>query len=93
MSKVINEIEREQLKTDVPAFSPGDTVVVQVRVKERSARTPGVGCSGYVGRRGDILKRAPEVAKKAMPSVGIGKEEIGPFVPIIIPGANSRDLV
>jgi large subunit ribosomal protein L19 len=34
MSKLINEIEREQLKTDVPAFAPGDTVVVQVRVKE-----------------------------------------------------------
>ena len=34
MSKVINELEREQLKSDVPDFSPGDTVVVQVRVKE-----------------------------------------------------------
>ena len=34
MSKVIDEIEQEQLKTDVPHFSPGDTVVVQVRVKE-----------------------------------------------------------
>ncbi len=34
MSKLINEIEREQLKSDVPAFSPGDTVIVQVRVKE-----------------------------------------------------------
>jgi large subunit ribosomal protein L19 len=34
MSKVIDEIEREQLKDDVPEFSPGDTVVVQVRVKE-----------------------------------------------------------
>jgi large subunit ribosomal protein L19 len=34
MSKLINDIEREQLKSDVPDFSPGDTVVVQVRVKE-----------------------------------------------------------
>ena len=34
MSKLINDIEREQLKTDVPAFAPGDTVAVQVRVKE-----------------------------------------------------------
>lgn len=34
MSKVISELEQEQLKTDVPEFSPGDTVVVQVRVKE-----------------------------------------------------------
>jgi len=34
MSKLINDIEQEQLKPDVPDFSPGDTVVVQVRVKE-----------------------------------------------------------
>ncbi|MCC5826595.1 MULTISPECIES: 50S ribosomal protein L19 [Alkalimonas] len=38
MSKVsqniIKQLEDEQLKQDVPAFAPGDTVVVQVRVKE-----------------------------------------------------------
>ena len=34
MANVIDEIEREQLKSDVPAFAPGDTVIVQVRVKE-----------------------------------------------------------
>jgi len=34
MSKVIDELEKEQMKQDVPDFSPGDTVVVQVRVKE-----------------------------------------------------------
>ena len=31
---IIKKIEQEQLKTDVPAFGPGDTVVVKVRVKE-----------------------------------------------------------
>ena len=34
MSKLIDQIEAEQLKQDIPDFSPGDTVVVQVRVKE-----------------------------------------------------------
>ena len=34
MSRIIEELEQEQLKPDVPHFSPGDTVVVQVRVKE-----------------------------------------------------------
>lgn len=34
MANVIDEIEREQLKTDIPDFGPGDTVVVQVRVTE-----------------------------------------------------------
>lgn len=31
---IIKQLEDEQLKTDVPAFAPGDTVIVQVRVKE-----------------------------------------------------------
>ena len=34
MSRVIDQIEREQMKQDVPEFAPGDTVVVQVRVTE-----------------------------------------------------------
>ena len=34
MSKIISELEKEQLKSDIPDFSPGDTVIVQVRVKE-----------------------------------------------------------
>ncbi len=34
MSHIIQELESEQLKTDIPGFSPGDSVRVQVRVKE-----------------------------------------------------------
>jgi len=34
MSNIIAELEAEQLREDIPDFSPGDTVVVQVRVKE-----------------------------------------------------------
>jgi len=34
MSKIIQQIEMEQLKKDVPEFRTGDTVVVQVEVKE-----------------------------------------------------------
>jgi len=33
-NKIIQELDNEQLKTDLPEFSPGDTVVVQVKVKE-----------------------------------------------------------
>ena len=32
-NKIIQELEAEQLKQDVPEFSPGDTVVLQVKVK------------------------------------------------------------
>ena len=36
MSDIIAQLDAESMKPDVPAFSPGDTVVVQVRVKEGS---------------------------------------------------------
>ena len=34
MSNIIKQLEDEQLKQDLPTFAPGDTVVVQVKVKE-----------------------------------------------------------
>ncbi|HET7176110.1 MAG TPA: 50S ribosomal protein L19, partial [Gammaproteobacteria bacterium] len=33
MNKIIQEVENAQLK-QIPAFEPGDTVVVQVKVKD-----------------------------------------------------------
>ena len=32
MNKIIEELEREQMKTKVPDFAPGDTVTVKVKV-------------------------------------------------------------
>jgi len=34
MSNIIQQLEAEQMNKDVPSFGPGDTVVVQVKVKE-----------------------------------------------------------
>jgi len=34
MSKIIEAIEQEQMGKEIPEFSPGDTIVVQVKVKE-----------------------------------------------------------
>ncbi|MBT8140850.1 MAG: 50S ribosomal protein L19 [Gammaproteobacteria bacterium] len=34
MSNIIEKLENEQLRTDLPEFNPGDTVVVDVRVVE-----------------------------------------------------------
>tara|TARA_B100001179_G_C18501108_1_gene364325 strand:+ start:371 stop:715 length:345 start_codon:yes stop_codon:yes gene_type:complete len=34
MSKIIDSIEQEQLKQDLPDFGAGDTVLVQVRIRE-----------------------------------------------------------
>ena len=33
---LIQEIEKAQLKTDIPAFGAGDTLTIQVKVKEGS---------------------------------------------------------
>ena len=34
MSNIIAQLEAEQLRTDIPVFAAGDTVLVQVKVKE-----------------------------------------------------------
>ncbi len=34
MSIIIKALEQEQMKQDLPQFAPGDTVVVQVKVKK-----------------------------------------------------------
>ncbi len=34
MSNIIEQLEAEQMTREVPDFAPGDTVVVQVKVKE-----------------------------------------------------------
>jgi large subunit ribosomal protein L19 len=34
MSNIIEELDKEQMQREIPDFSPGDTVVVQVKVKE-----------------------------------------------------------
>jgi large subunit ribosomal protein L19 len=34
MSKIIDAIEKEQMEKDIPEFAPGDSVIVQVKVKE-----------------------------------------------------------
>ena len=35
-NKIIEELENEQARSDIPEFRPGDTVSVQVRVREGS---------------------------------------------------------
>lgn len=34
MSTIIQQLEAEQMKQDIPSFGPGDTVIVDVKVKE-----------------------------------------------------------
>ena len=73
MSKIIEELENAQLKKDVPEFSPGDTVVVQVRVvegtRERLQAFEGV----VIAKRNRGLNSAFTVRKI---SHGVGVERV-----------------
>ncbi|MDM8561639.1 50S ribosomal protein L19 [Candidatus Parabeggiatoa sp. HSG14] len=34
MTNIIAELEKEQMTKEIPPFSPGDTIVVQIKIKE-----------------------------------------------------------
>jgi large subunit ribosomal protein L19 len=63
MSKIIAQLEAEQLKSDVPAFSPGDTVVVQVRVKEGTRERLQAYEGVVIGKRNRGINSAFTVRK------------------------------
>ena len=61
MSKLVEEFEKEQMIREIPVFNPGDTVVVQVKVKEgnreRLQAFEGVVIASIaVKRRGDVRR-------------------------------------
>ena len=70
-NKIIEELEMEQLKTDVPDFAPGDTVIVQVRVREGSRERLQAFEGVVIGKRNRGLNSAFTVRKI---SHGVGVE-------------------
>lgn len=68
---LIQHVEAEQLKTDVPEFGPGDTVVVQVKVKEGTRERLQAYEGVCIGRRSRGLGSAFTVRKI---SHGVGVE-------------------
>lgn len=68
---IIDEINQEQMKKDIPAFSTGDTLIIQVQVTEGS-RTREQAFEGIViGKRNRGLNSAVTVRKI---SSGVGVE-------------------
>ena len=73
---LIETIEREQLKTDLPPFKPGDTVRVHVKVVEGEKERIQV-FEGVVLRRSRGGNRASFTVRKR--SYGIGVERTFPL--------------
>ena len=70
-NKIIEALEDEQLKADIPAFAPGDTVVVQVKVREGSRERLQAFEGVVIGKRNRGLNSAFTVRKI---SHGVGVE-------------------
>lgn len=70
-NKIIQELEKEQMKQDVPDFSPGDTVVVQVKVTEGNRERLQAYEGVVIAKRNRGLNSAFTVRKI---SYGVGVE-------------------
>ncbi len=70
-NSIIEKIEKAQMKTNVPEFSPGDTVVVQVRIKEGDRERLQAFEGVVIGKRNRGLNSAFTVRKM---SHGVGVE-------------------
>lgn len=70
-NKVIQAIEAEQMTKDIPAFAPGDTVIVQVKVKEGNRERLQAFEGVVIGKRNRGLNSAFTVRKV---SHGVGVE-------------------
>jgi len=73
---VIDRIEREGMRKDIPDFAPGDTVRVHVRILEGEKERIQVFEGFVIGRSGGGLRETFRVRKM---SYGIGVERIFPL--------------
>lgn len=70
-NKIIAQLEAEQMNKEIPAFGPGDTVVVQVKVKEGNRERLQAFEGVVIAKRNRSLNSAFTVRKI---SHGIGVE-------------------
>jgi len=70
-NKIIAQLDAEQMGKEIPAFSPGDTIVVQVKVKEGTRERLQAFEGVVIGKRNRGLNSAFTVRKI---SHGIGVE-------------------
>lgn len=70
-NKIISELNAEQMNKEIPDFSPGDTVVVQVKVKEGNRERLQAFEGVCIGKRNRGLNSAFTLRKI---SHGVGVE-------------------
>lgn len=70
-NKVIQALEAEQMSKEIPSFAPGDTIVVQVKVKEGNRERLQAFEGVVIGKRNRGLNSAFTVRKI---SHGVGVE-------------------
>ena len=75
MSRLIDQIDQTSRRTDVPAFRPGDTVKVHVKVVEGNRSRIQVFTGVVIARSGDGVREAFTVRKV---SFGVGVERTFP---------------
>ena len=76
MSNIIENIEREQMRVDIPDFKAGDTIKVHARIKEGEKERIQV-FQGFVIRKRRGTTGATFTVRKI--SYGIGVERIFPL--------------
>ncbi len=75
MQKLIEDITKEQLRTDLPAFRPGDTLRVHVKVVEGNRERIQISEGVVIKRRGGGISETFTVRKI---SYGVGVERTFP---------------
>lgn len=73
---IIKQLEREQMRLDMPAFSPGDTVRVHVKIREGDKERIQVFQGVVISKRKGGINASFTVRKV---SYGVGVERIFPL--------------
>jgi large subunit ribosomal protein L19 len=80
MSRVVEKVQESQLRSDLPAIRPGDTVRVHVRLKEGEGEKEKERIQPF---EGVVIKRRGRLASETVTvrrvSFGIGVERIFPL--------------